>query len=112
MPRAELAEGELKQHAGFAETRRRLEEHEWPALEQRGEFGLRRFLAGPRRGEGRAEPQAAQPLPRAQPQREKFRDALELCAKQRLVGRREREALRESAVGFDEAEFGAKRCLM
>ena len=47
---AELAEGEFEQHAGLAETRRRLEKHERIFFEGGDEFAFGRFLAGPQFG--------------------------------------------------------------
>jgi hypothetical protein len=104
---AELAEGELEQDAGLAEAGRRLEEHRGRAFERGGEFGGGGFLAGARRGEGGAVAEMAEPFAGAEAEMEKLGDALELDLDERVVGRRERERLREARAGFDEDEFGA-----
>ena len=103
MAGAELAERELEEHAGLAETSRRLEEHERPALEERGELGLRRLLPGARRGESGAVVQAPQAFARAQAQLEERGDVLELAAEEAVVRRRECHGLRQAAAGLDEA---------
>ena len=52
---AELVEREFEEHARFAESGRRLEQHERVPFEKRGELGLRGFLARTRRGKCRPE---------------------------------------------------------
>ena len=103
--RAKLAECKLKQHAGFSETRRRLEEHQWTTLEQGGELGPRRFLTGSRTRKRGTKPESAQPLARAQPKIQKLGEALQLRAKQGVVCGRNRDGLRKPAAGFDKYEF-------
>ena len=108
MAGAKLAEGELEQHAGLAEARRRLEEHEGLPLELGGELGPGRFLAGAQGGKRRMEAQAAQALAGAEPQVQEFGHALELRAEKALVGGGERDGLGEPAAGLDEHEFAPK----
>ncbi len=105
---AELAERELEQHAGFAEAGGGFEEDERVALKEGGEFSLRGFLAGSRRGERGPETQAAQALARAKAEFEEFDDALELCAEERVVSRRERYRLGEAALCFYETQLRAE----
>ena len=109
MPGAQLAEGELQEDPGLPETGGGLEEHERMAFELGGELGLGPFLAGSRGRKGRLVAQAAEALARPQAQAEEFGDAFELDAEQAIVGRRERQRLREAGVGFDKHQFEAGR---
>ena len=109
MAGAQLPEGKFEQDAGFAEAGGSLEKRQGLALEQRGEFGLRSFLAGPGRGERRAKAEVAQPFARAQAQVEKLRDLLQPRAKKSVVRDGQRNGLGQTAVDLHENEFRAHR---
>ncbi len=86
MPGAQLAEGELEEHAGLAETGRRLEEHERVLFERCGQLDLRCLLAGTQHGEGvTGSGGHTQPLAGAEAEVEELGDALELRAEERVI---------------------------
>ena len=109
MTGAELTECKLQQHAGLAETGRRLEKHERIFFEGGGQLGLRGFLAGTRSREGRPVAEAAQARAGALAQIEELGDAFELSAEERVVGGGERDGLREAAPDLDKNQFGARK---
>ncbi len=105
---AELAEGKLKQNAGFAESGRGFEEDRGVELEGGGEFGGGGFLARARRGEGGTVIELAESGAGAETEVEKFADTLELNAEEIFVGGIKRQSLREAGTGFDEDELRAQ----
>jgi len=104
---AKLAEGELEKDAGFAEAGGGFEEDERVLFEGGGEVALGGFLAGARGGEGRAEGKVAEAFAGAVAVIEKFGDAFELNAEERVVGGGEGDGLGEAAGDFDEDELRA-----
>ena len=76
--------------------------------EDRLEGGQGVLLSGTKFRERWTEPKMTQAFAGPLPQRKKFRHALELGAKERIVGRGEHDRLHESAAHFDEDELSAQ----
>ena len=106
---AHRGERHLEQNAGFAKSGWRFERDDPVTLQSLREFGLRGFLAGATRREGRSKLQSAQAFPRPPAQIEELRDALEPRREQQLVRPCEANILGQTAVGFDEDQLRADR---
>ena len=102
----ELAEGALEKDPRLAKSGRRLEQ-DGGARAADGIAQLRcgDLLAVAKDGEGRPEPQLAQPLPPLEAQVQELGDAVQLGIEQALVGRGEADGLREPRVRLDKDQL-------
>jgi hypothetical protein len=95
---AELAKGEFKEHAGFAEAGGGFEEDRGVALEGGGQFGGGGLLAGARCGERWPVCEMPKAFAGAETEVEKLGDALEFDAKEVFIGGAEREGLSQEEL--------------